>query len=55
MVHNVARIAAWMADGSELDFGPLSTLGTAKEREIADFVRGLAEAVARRSTPIGRR
>ena len=45
MVHNVARIAAWMADGSELDFGPLSTLGT-KEREIADFVRGLAEAVA---------
>ena len=45
MVHNVARIAAWMADGSELDFGPLSTLG-AKEREIADFVRGLAEAVA---------
>ena len=45
MVHNVARIAAWMADGGELDFGPLSTLGT-KEREIADFVRGLAEAVA---------
>ncbi|MBP5989819.1 MAG: FAD-binding protein [Piscinibacter sp.] len=45
MVHNVARIAAWMADGSELDFGPLATLG-AKEREIAEFVRGLAQAVA---------
>ena len=45
MVHNVERIAAWMADGSELDFGPLATLG-AKEREIAAFVRGLADAVA---------
>lgn len=45
MVHNVERIAAWMADGSELHFGPLATLG-AKEREIAAFVRGLAEAVA---------
>lgn len=45
MVHNVERIAAWMSDGSELDFGPLDTLG-AKEREIAEFVRGLAQAVA---------
>ncbi|MFT3666631.1 FAD-binding and (Fe-S)-binding domain-containing protein [Piscinibacter sp.] len=45
MVHNVERIAAWMADGRALDFGPLATLGAA-EREIAEFVRGLAEAVA---------
>lgn len=44
MVHNVERIAAWMSDGSELDFGPLDTLG-ATEREIAEFVRGLAQAV----------
>jgi FAD/FMN-containing dehydrogenase/Fe-S oxidoreductase len=45
MVHNVERIAAWQADGSELDFGPLATLG-APERAIADHVRGLAEALA---------
>jgi FAD/FMN-containing dehydrogenase/Fe-S oxidoreductase len=45
MVHNVAGIEAWLADGSELAFGPLATLGP-KERAIADFVRGLAETLA---------
>lgn len=45
MVHNVERIAAWASDGGELDFGPLDTLG-AKERDIAEFVRGLAQALA---------
>ncbi|MBX3604003.1 MAG: FAD-binding protein [Piscinibacter sp.] len=45
MVHNVERIAAWLADGSELDFGPLATLGPA-ERAIAEHVCGLAEALA---------
>ena len=43
MVHNVLGIDAWLSDGSELSFGPVAGLG-AKEREIADFVRGLAEA-----------
>ena len=43
MVHNVLGIAAWLADGSELSFGPVDELG-AKERAIADFVRGLAAA-----------
>jgi FAD/FMN-containing dehydrogenase/Fe-S oxidoreductase len=43
MVHNVAGIAAWLADGSLLDFGPVASLG-AKERAVADFVRGLADA-----------
>src|SRR2546423_274123 len=43
MVHNVLGIEAWLADGSLLRFGPLASLG-AKEREIADFVRGLADA-----------
>lgn len=42
MVHNVAGIDAWLADGRELSFGPLAGLGAA-EREIADFVRGLAD------------
>src|SRR4051812_37724534 len=42
MVHNVLGIDAWLSDGSEVSFGPLATLG-AKERAIADFVRGLAE------------
>ena len=41
MVHNVARIDAWLADGSTVSFGPVATLG-AKERAIADFVRDLA-------------
>ncbi len=43
MVHNVLGIDAWLSDGSALSFGPVAGLG-AKEREIADFVRGLAEA-----------
>jgi len=42
MVHNVAGIDAWLADGRLLSFGPLAGLGAA-EREIADFVRGLAD------------
>jgi len=45
MVHNVAAIDAWLADGSEVRFGPLATLGT-KERHIAAVVRSLAEALA---------
>ena len=45
MVHNVARIDAWLADGSDVSFGPLATL-RAKERGIAEFVRGLAETLA---------
>ena len=45
MVHNVAGIDAWLADGSEVAFGPLATLGT-KERGIAAFVRGLADRLA---------
>jgi len=43
MVHNVAGIDAWLADGSAVRFGPVAQLG-AKERVIADFVRGLADA-----------
>ena len=43
MVHNVARIEAWLADGRLLDFGPVATLGAA-ERQIAQFVHGLADA-----------
>jgi FAD/FMN-containing dehydrogenase/Fe-S oxidoreductase len=42
MVHNVAGIQAWLADGTLADFGPVAGLG-ARERRIADFVRGLAE------------
>ena len=45
MVHNVAGIDAWLADGSSVSFGPLASLGP-KERGIADFVRGLAEQLA---------
>lgn len=43
MVHNVLGIDAWLADGGLLAFGPVSGLG-ARERAIADFVRGLANA-----------
>ena len=43
MVHNVAGITAWLADGRLLQFGPVAGLGAA-EREIADFVHGLADA-----------
>ncbi|HEY6134054.1 MAG TPA: FAD-linked oxidase C-terminal domain-containing protein [Rubrivivax sp.] len=42
MVHNVAGIKAWLADGTLVDFGPVAGLGV-RERGIADFVRGLAE------------
>jgi FAD/FMN-containing dehydrogenase/Fe-S oxidoreductase len=42
MVHNVAGIEAWLADGRLLSFGPVAGLGVA-EREIANFVQGLAD------------
>ncbi|MCB2020985.1 MAG: FAD-binding protein, partial [Burkholderiaceae bacterium] len=42
MVHNVAGIDAWLADGTLAKFGPLESLG-ARERGIADFVRDLAD------------
>ena len=45
MVHNVLGIDAWLADGSSVALGPLAGLG-ARERGIADFVRGLAEQLA---------
>ncbi|MGL6109540.1 MAG: FAD-linked oxidase C-terminal domain-containing protein, partial [Rubrivivax sp.] len=42
MVHNVAGISAWLADGTLANFGCVGTLGK-RETQIADFVRGLAE------------
>ncbi len=42
MVHNVLGISAWLADGTAVRFGPLDSLG-ARERAVADFVRGLAD------------
>jgi FAD/FMN-containing dehydrogenase/Fe-S oxidoreductase len=45
MVHNVAGISAWLADGTLLEFGPVATLG-ARARAIADFVSGLARQLA---------
>src|SRR5438105_7419719 len=57
MVHNVLGIDAWLSDGSEVSFGPVATLG-AKERAIADFVKGLAErchAEIKANWPKGRR
>lgn len=45
MVHNVAGIDAWLSDGSSVSFGPLASLG-ARERAIAEFVRGLADDLA---------
>jgi FAD/FMN-containing dehydrogenase/Fe-S oxidoreductase len=42
MVHNVAAVDVRLADGQDLSFGPVAVLGP-REREIADFVRGLAE------------
>ncbi len=42
MVHNVAGIDAWLADGTLARFGPVEALG-ARERGIAEFVRGLAD------------
>ena len=41
MVHNVAGISAWLADGTLAHFGPVAGLG-ARERGIANLVRGLA-------------
>lgn len=43
MVHNVLGIGAWLADGSEVSFGPVDSLGE-RERGIAEMVRGLALA-----------
>ena len=45
MVHNVLGASAWLSDGSEVNFGPVDSLGV-KERAIAEFVRGLALANA---------
>jgi FAD/FMN-containing dehydrogenase/Fe-S oxidoreductase len=45
MVHNVAGISAWLADGTLVEFGPVATLG-ARARAIADFVRSLAQQLA---------
>ena len=42
MVHNVAGIDAWLADGRLLSFGPVAGLGPVA-REIAAFVHGLAD------------
>jgi FAD/FMN-containing dehydrogenase/Fe-S oxidoreductase len=42
MVHNVAGMQAWLADGSLLDFGPVSQ-AAGRAAQIAAFVRGLAE------------
>ena len=42
MVHNVAGIDAWLADGRLLSCGPVAGLGPA-ERKIAAFVHGLAD------------
>jgi FAD/FMN-containing dehydrogenase len=42
MVHNVAGASAWLADGSLVDFGPVSSLN-GRAKAIADFVRGLAD------------
>ncbi len=42
MVHNVRAVSAWLADGTPVAFGPLAGLG-ARERAVADFVRGLAD------------
>ncbi len=45
MVHNVAGIDAWLADGTVASFGRVGALGP-RETAIADFVRGLAEVHA---------
>ena len=41
MVHNVLGLSAWLADGTEAGFGPVSSL-TGRAAAIADFVRDLA-------------
>jgi FAD/FMN-containing dehydrogenase/Fe-S oxidoreductase len=49
MVHNVAGMRAWLANGELLDFGPVAGL-SGRAAQIADFVRALAlqhrEAIA---------
>ncbi len=43
MVHNVAGIDAWLADGTAVAFGPVDEAAEgSRARQIADFVRGLA-------------
>ena len=42
MVHNVLGMRAWLSDGSLVELGPVADAG-ARARQIADFVRGLAE------------
>ena len=41
MVHNVLGATAWLSDGSEAVFGPVSTL-SGRAAQIAAFVRDLA-------------
>jgi len=41
MVHNVLGATAWLSDGSEVAFGPVSGL-SGRGAQIADFVRKLA-------------
>ncbi len=43
MVHNVLGIEAWLADGTEAAFGPMSQAGGRPAR-IGEFVRQLAQA-----------
>ncbi|MEO5732602.1 MAG: FAD-linked oxidase C-terminal domain-containing protein [Rubrivivax sp.] len=43
MVHNVAGIDGWLADGTAVSFGPVDQLAEGgRAQQIADFVRGLA-------------
>ena len=41
MVHNVLGVRAWLADGADVDFGPVTGLG-GRAAQIAGFVRDLA-------------
>jgi FAD/FMN-containing dehydrogenase/Fe-S oxidoreductase len=43
MVHNVVGIDAWLADGTEASFGPISQ-AAGRSARIGDFVRDLARA-----------
>ena len=43
MVHNVLGARVLLSDGTEADFGPVEGL-SGRARQIADFVRGLADA-----------
>lgn len=42
MVHNVAGVQAWLADGELVDFGPMAHAG-GRARALGEFVRGLAQ------------